>query len=200
MAVIVTVSGIISLPLAAQPLALATPADETTQSGLQADTPSSSSGEAGVATQDTAASLAAGGDAAEVGPSASQAVAQTITQGDAPNDIQTDATPSVSDAADKAERESRRAEIDAKVRNPTLRKHLMENIDIFGKSELPAIYILGPGIEEFEGQLLTRDFMRDNFFMQNIDREEFEMKMWLRGDLDFEPRKKEEEKKVKPLP
>ncbi len=98
---------------------------------------------------------------------------------------------SAGDAADKALTEQRKADIASKVRNPTLRSHLMENIDVFGKNDLPAIYILGPGIEDFEGQLLTRDFVRDPFFMQNIDREEFEMKLWLRGDLDEEKKKDE---------
>jgi hypothetical protein len=110
--------------------------------------------------------------------------------------VATEATPSVSDAVDKAERDAQKASITAKVRNPTLQKHLLENIDIFGKNDLPAIYILGPGIEDFEGQLLTRDFMRDPFFMQNVDREEFEMKMWLRGDLDEDFKKSQEEKKT----
>src|SRR3954468_8818711 len=58
-----------------------------------------------------------------------------------------------------------------------LKAHLMNNIDIFGKTDLPAIYIFMPnsdGSEELKGSLLTRDFSRDPFFMQNIDREEFE--------------------------
>lgn len=71
-----------------------------------------------------------------------------------------------------------------KVQNEALRQHLIDNVDIFGKSDLSAIYILGPGMEDFQGQLLVRDFARDPFFMQNIDREEFELKMILR---DFEP-------------
>jgi|GEM_PF-3705174 len=103
------------------------------------------------------------------------------------------APKTVTAAAEAADREEQKAEINSKVRNPTLQKHLLENIDVFGKSEMPAIYILGPGIEEFEGQLLTRDFSRDPFFMQNIDREEFEMKMWLRGDLDEDKKKDEKE-------
>ena len=50
-----------------------------------------------------------------------------------------------------------------------LKAHLMNNIDIFGKTDLPAIYILMPnsdGSEEIQGSLLTRDFSRDPFFMQ----------------------------------
>ena len=71
----------------------------------------------------------------------------------------------------------------AKMKNQTLKDHLMNNIDIFGKSDLPAIYILAPGEladEEIKGQLLARDFSRDPFFMQNVDREEFELKVTLR--------------------
>lgn len=71
----------------------------------------------------------------------------------------------------------------AKVKNQTLKDHLLQNIDIFGKNDLPAVYILAPGEfaeEEIKGQLLARDFSRDPFFMQNIDREEFELKMTLR--------------------
>lgn len=71
----------------------------------------------------------------------------------------------------------------AKVTNQALKDHLLQNIDIFGKTDLPAIYILAPGEfadEEIKGQLLARDFSRDPFFMQNIDREEFELKLTLR--------------------
>lgn len=87
-----------------------------------------------------------------------------------------------------------------KVKDAKLKDHLMQNIDIFGKTDLPAIYILVPnsdGSEELQGNLLTRDFSRDPFFMQNIDREEFELKVTLRdinGD-DDEKRKEEEAKR-----
>ncbi len=77
-----------------------------------------------------------------------------------------------------------------KNQNPALRAHVMQNIDVLGKGELPAIYILGPKDEEIDAMLLTRDFSRDPFFMQNIDREEFETKMTLR-DVDQEEEKKE---------
>lgn len=86
-----------------------------------------------------------------------------------------------------------------KVKDAKLRDHLMQNIDIFGKTDLPAIYILMPnsdGSEELQGSLLTRDFSRDPFFMQNVDREEFELKVTLReisGEDD--ERKKEEAKR-----
>lgn len=70
-----------------------------------------------------------------------------------------------------------------KVKDQKLRDHLMSNIDIFGKTDLPAIYILMPntdGSDDIQGSILTRDFSRDPFFMQNIDREEFELKITLR--------------------
>jgi len=70
-----------------------------------------------------------------------------------------------------------------KVKDQKLRDHLMSNIDIFGKTDLPAIYILMPntdGSDDIQGSILTRDFSRDPFFMQNVDREEFEMKVTLR--------------------
>jgi hypothetical protein len=70
-----------------------------------------------------------------------------------------------------------------RTKDAKLKAHLMENIDIFGKTDLPAIYILMPntdGSEDIQGSILTRDFSRDPFFMQNIDREEFELKVTLR--------------------
>ena len=84
------------------------------------------------------------------------------------------------------------SQVSEKIKDPKLRKHLLENIDIFGKSDMPAIYILAPGIEDYEGFLLARDFSRDPFFMQNIDREEFEMKTSLR---EFNEEEEKDEKK-----
>jgi hypothetical protein len=85
-----------------------------------------------------------------------------------------------------------------KVKDAKLRDHLMNNIEIFGKTDLPAIYILMPnsdGSEELQGSLLTRDFSRDPFFMQNIDREEFELKVTLRDIVGDDDDKKTEEAK-----
>lgn len=82
-----------------------------------------------------------------------------------------------------------------KVKDAKLRDHLMQNIDIFGKTDLPAIYILMPnsdGSEEIQGNLLTRDFSRDPFFMQNVDREEFELKVTLRELSPDEEKKKDD--------
>lgn len=73
---------------------------------------------------------------------------------------------------------ARAEDVDAKKKD-----HLLTNIEIFGKTELPAIYILMPGAsgdEDIKGSIINRDFSRDPFFMQNVDREEFEMKIVLR--------------------
>lgn len=82
-----------------------------------------------------------------------------------------------------------------RTKDARLKDHLMRNIDIFGQSDLPAIYILMPNMnaeEEIIGSIVTRDFSRDPFFMQNIDREEFELKVTLRdSDVDDDDRFKE---------
>lgn len=82
-----------------------------------------------------------------------------------------------------------------RTKDAKLRDHLLKNVDIFGQTDLPAIYILAPSIngeEEIMGSIVTRDFSRDPFFMQNIDREEFELKLTLRdSDMDDEDKIKE---------
>ena len=97
--------------------------------------------------------------------------------------------------AARAEEPAKKA-AEPKVTNPTLKKHLLENIDVFGKNDLPAIYILGPGVEDIEGAILVRDFSRDPFFMQNIDREEFELKVTLRDLAEIGNREKEKEQQT----
>jgi hypothetical protein len=85
-----------------------------------------------------------------------------------------------------------------KVKDQKLKDHLLSNIEIFGKTDLSAIYIFAPGAvdeEELKGSLITRDFTRDPFFMQNIDREEFEMKVVLREWNGDEEDKKPEIKR-----
>lgn len=87
-----------------------------------------------------------------------------------------------------------------KVKDAKLKEHLMQNIDIFGKTDLPAIYILMPnsdGSEDLKGSILTRDFSRDPFFMQNVDREEFELKVTLREISPDDDQKKKEEQQAK---
>lgn len=81
-----------------------------------------------------------------------------------------------------------------RTKDAKLRDHLLRNVDIFGQTDLPAIYILAPsnGEEEIMGSIVTRDFSRDPFFMQNIDREEFELKVTLRdSDMDDDDKLKE---------
>ena len=81
-----------------------------------------------------------------------------------------------------------------RTKDAKLKAHLMSNIDIFGKTDLPAIYILMPntdGSEEIIGSIITRDFSRDPFFMQNIDREEFELKVVLRESGEDDEKLKE---------
>lgn len=83
-----------------------------------------------------------------------------------------------------------------RTKDARLKDHLMNNIDIFGKSDLPAIYIFAPsaiGEEDIKGELLTRDFSRDPFFMQNVDREEFELKVVLRELNGDDDQKKKDE-------
>jgi hypothetical protein len=86
-----------------------------------------------------------------------------------------------------------------KVKDAKLKDHLMQNIDIFGKTDLPAIYIFAPsadGSEDLKGSILTRDFSRDPFFMQNVDREEFELKVTLR-EISPDDEKKREDQQAK---
>ncbi len=82
----------------------------------------------------------------------------------------------------------------SRVKNPMLQRHLLDNVDIFGKSNLPAIYIFGPGdfgADEINAQAITRNFAADPFLMQNIDREEFEWRMVLRGLPDEAEKERE---------
>lgn len=65
------------------------------------------------------------------------------------------------------------------------------NVDIFGDIPVGSYYILWTDVDvsdEMKKLMTTRDFARDEFFMQNIDREEFEQERML---LLFENRKRE---------
>ena len=65
------------------------------------------------------------------------------------------------------------------------------NVDIFGDIPVGSYYILWTDVDvsdEKKKLMTTRDFARDEFFMQNIDREEFEQERML---LLFEDRKRE---------
>lgn len=65
------------------------------------------------------------------------------------------------------------------------------NVDIFGSLDVGSYYILWDYVdlsEDIKKLMTTRDFARDEFFMQNIDREQFEQERMLQL---FEDRKKE---------
>ena len=55
--------------------------------------------------------------------------------------------------------------------------HIMLNVDIFGQAAVGSYYILWDNLDlsdEMKTILTSRNFARDEFFMQNIDREQFE--------------------------
>ena len=65
------------------------------------------------------------------------------------------------------------------------------NVDIFGSLDVGSYYILWDMMdlsEDIKKLMTTRDFARDEFFMQNIDREQFEQERILQL---FEDRKRE---------
>ena len=65
------------------------------------------------------------------------------------------------------------------------------NVDIFGSLDVGSYYILWDMVdltEDIKTLMTTRDFARDEFFMQNIDREQFEQERILQL---FEDRKRE---------
>jgi len=64
------------------------------------------------------------------------------------------------------------------------------NVDIFGEGAIGSYYVLWSTLDysdEMKSILTTRDFARDEFFMQNIDREQFEQERMLQL---FEDKKK----------
>ena len=59
---------------------------------------------------------------------------------------------------------------------------IMLNVDIFGSLDVQSYYILWDNVdlsEDMKKLMTTRDFARDEFFMQNIDREQFEQERLL---------------------
>jgi len=68
---------------------------------------------------------------------------------------------------------------------------VMLNVDIFGSLDVQSYYILWDHVdlsEDMKKLMTTRDFARDEFFMQNIDREQFEQERMLQL---FEDKKRE---------
>lgn len=65
------------------------------------------------------------------------------------------------------------------------------NVSVFGELPVGSYYIFWDNVDisdEMKTLMTTRDFARDEFFMQNIDREQFEQERML---LLFEDRKRE---------
>lgn len=65
------------------------------------------------------------------------------------------------------------------------------NVDIFGNMEVGSYYILWDLVdlsEDIKKLMTTREFAKDEFFMQNIDREQFEQERMLQL---FEDKKRE---------
>jgi hypothetical protein len=59
---------------------------------------------------------------------------------------------------------------------------ILLNVDIFGSLDVQSYYILWDDVdlsEDMKKLMTTRDFARDEFFMQNIDREQFEQERLL---------------------
>ena len=55
--------------------------------------------------------------------------------------------------------------------------HILLNVDIFGQAAVGSYYILWDNLDlsdEMKTILTSRNFAKDEFFMQNIDREQFE--------------------------
>ena len=74
------------------------------------------------------------------------------------------------------------------------------NVDIFADGFVGSYYILWDNVdlsEDIKKLMTTRDFARDEFFMQNIDREQFEQERMLQL---FEDKKREFFNIAKPTP
>lgn len=62
------------------------------------------------------------------------------------------------------------------------KEHWLSNIDIIGESGIGSVFILMDALDlsvEMKNILSSREFSKDEFFMQNIDREEFEQERQL---------------------
>jgi len=73
----------------------------------------------------------------------------------------------------------------------TVNNSVKLNVDIFADGFIGSYYILWDNVdlsEDIKKLMTTRDFARDEFFMQNIDREQFEQERMLQL---FEDKKRE---------
>lgn len=73
----------------------------------------------------------------------------------------------------------------------TTSNNMLGNVDIFGQAAIGSYYILWDNLDlsvEMKTILTSRNFAKDEFFMQNIDREQFEQERVLQL---FEDKKRE---------
>lgn len=73
----------------------------------------------------------------------------------------------------------------------TSANNMLGNVDIFGQAAVGSYYILWDNLDlsvEMKTILTSRNFAKDEFFMQNIDREQFEQERVLQL---FEDKKRE---------
>jgi len=80
---------------------------------------------------------------------------------------------------------------DVRVVDTTKSNSIVLDVSIFGDGAIGSYYILWSDVDlsdEMKQILTTRDFARDEFFMQNIDREQFEQERLLQL---FEDKKRE---------
>lgn len=83
------------------------------------------------------------------------------------------------------------APVDSAANLDTARTNILLNIDIFGQAAVGSYYILWDNVDlstEMKTILTSRNFAKDEFFMQNIDREQFEQERVLQL---FEDKKRE---------
>lgn len=85
----------------------------------------------------------------------------------------------------------KKKETKIEIQDTSKSNNIILNVDIFGEAAIGSYYVLWSELdlsEEMKTLLTTRDFARDEFFMQNIDREQFEQERMLQL---FEDKKKE---------
>jgi hypothetical protein len=73
----------------------------------------------------------------------------------------------------------------------TAQNNVLEGVDIIGENGIGSLFILWDALdlsEDMKKQMSTRNLASDEFFMQNIDREEFEQERVL---MMFEDRKRQ---------
>lgn len=85
----------------------------------------------------------------------------------------------------------KKKETKIEIQDTSKSNNIILNVDIFGEGAIGSYYVLWSEMDlsdEMKTLLTTRDFARDEFFMQNIDREQFEQERMLQL---FEDKKRE---------